>query len=153
MTALDLIISIAYNLTWHGVAVNSCPVIYVANEDAYTFARQRVLGHLDFYELTQERIIVIPGDVSLSDAEVVARLIATAEAAFPGEAVGYVFDTWERTLGADSDKSVEVIPAVERLDELLAKGARFVITLSHSPWRTRNERRALCRIGPVNPAA
>ena len=85
-------------------------------------------------DLKDERIIVIPGDVSLTDPDVVSRLLVTAAAAFPGEKCGFVFDTWDKSLGADPDKTCEVLPAVERVDELIKDGAPFVLTLSHSPW-------------------
>jgi hypothetical protein len=136
MTALDLVVCIAFDLPFHGLAVKTCPVIYVANEDAYSLARQRLLGLLDFRGLKgeRERIAIIPGDVSLSDPAVVERLAATAEAAFPGENVGFVFDTWDKSIGGDPDRTAEVVPAVERLEQLIRRGARFVVTLSHSPW-------------------
>jgi hypothetical protein len=134
MTALDLVVCIAFDLSFHGLEVQSCPIIYVANEDAYSLARQRLLGLLDFRGVSGERIVVIPGDVSLSDPKVADRLIATAEAAFPGEGVGFVFDTWDKSIGGDPDRTAEVVPAVERLEQLISQGSRFVITLSHSPW-------------------
>jgi hypothetical protein len=134
MTALDLVVSVAFDLSFHGIAVKPCPIIYVANEDAFSLARQRLLGLLDFRGLSDERIVVIPGDVSLSDTFVVGRLVSTAEAAFPGEDVGFVFDTWDKSIGGDPDRTAEVVPAVERLEDLIRKGSRFVVTLSHSPW-------------------
>ena len=36
------------------------PIVYVANEDAYGLARQRVVGWLDFHGYKGERVVVIP---------------------------------------------------------------------------------------------
>jgi hypothetical protein len=127
-------VCIAFDLSFHGIAVQTCPIVYVANEDAYALARQRLLGLLDFRGLTGERIVIIPGDVSLGDPDVVERLIVTARTAFPGEDVGFVFDTWDKSIGGDPDRTAEVIPAVKCLEDLITAGSRFVITLSHSPW-------------------
>lgn len=137
-TAIDLSVSIAFGRPFHGIPVKACPVIYVANEDAYGVGRQRILGMLDYYGLRDERIIVVPGGVLLSDSKVVDGLIATAEDAFPGEVCGFVFDTWDKTLGGDPDKAVEVVPAVAKLDALVEAGAPFVLTLSHTPWTNQD---------------
>ena len=135
MTAVDLVMSIAYRTDFHGLAVESMPIIYIANEDAYGVARQRILGWLDYYGYQEERIVVIPGDVLLSDPDTPARILATGAAAFPGQRFGVVLDTWDKSLGGDPDKTAEVVPAVLRMEELTRGGTcAFVLTLAHTPW-------------------
>jgi AAA domain len=135
MTAVDLVMSIAYRTDFHGLAVERMPIIYVANEDAYGVARQRILGWLDYYEERDERIVVIPGDVLLNDPDTPAKLFATGEAAFPAERFGVVLDTWDKSIGGDPDKTSEVVPAVMRTEELTKAGrCAFVLTLAHTPW-------------------
>ena len=135
MTAVDLVLSVAYKADFHGLAVEPMPIIYVANEDAYGVARQRILGWLDYHGHEDERIVVIPGDVLLSDPETPARILATGASAFPGERFGVVLDTWDKSLGGDPDKTAEVVPAVLRMEELTRGGVcAFVLTLAHTPW-------------------
>jgi AAA domain len=135
MTAVDLVLSIAFKADFHGLAVEPMPIIYVANEDAYGVARQRILGWLDYHRHQDERIIVIPGDVLLNDPGTPARILATGAAAFPGQRFGVVLDTWDKSIGGDPDKTAEVVPAVMRTEELTKSGVcAFVLTLAHSPW-------------------
>jgi hypothetical protein len=135
MAAVDLVLSVAYSNDFHGLEVESMPIVYVANEDAYGVARQRVLGWLDFHGHEDERIVIIPGDVLLNDPDTPARILATARAAFPNDKrFGVVLDTWDKSIGGDPDKTSEVVPAVRAMEALLKAGAAFVLTLSHTPW-------------------
>jgi AAA domain len=135
MTAVDLVLSIGYRTDFHGLAVEPMPIIYVANEDAYGVARQRILGWLDYYGYHDERIVVIPGDVLLNNSETPAKLIATGEAAFPAEPFGVVLDTWDKSIGGDPDKTADVVPAVMATEALTKEGrCAFVLTLAHTPW-------------------
>jgi hypothetical protein len=135
MTAVDLVLSIAYRSDFHGLEVESMPIVYVANEDAYGLARQRVVGWLDFHGCEGERVVVIPGDVLLNDPDTPARILATARDAFPNDKrFGVVLDTWDKSIGGDPDKTSEVVPAVHAMEAMLKAGAAFVLTLSHTPW-------------------
>jgi len=135
MTAVDLVLSIAYKADFHGLKVEPMPIVYVANEDAYGLARQRVLGWLDFHGCEGERVVVIPGDVLLNDPDTPNRILATARAAFPDDKrFGVVLDTWDKSIGGDPDKTSEVVPAVRAMEAMLKAGAAFVLTLSHTPW-------------------
>ena len=135
MTAVDLVLSLAYKNDFHGLALEPMPIVYVANEDAYGVARQRIVGWLDYYGHDGERIVVIPGDVLLSDPDTPARILATGAVAFPGERFGVVLDTWDKSIGGDPDKTSEVVPAVRRMEEMTKGGVcAFVLTLSHTPW-------------------
>lgn len=134
MTAVDLVMSVAYRDDFHGLAVERMPIVYVANEDAYGVARQRVLGWLDFHGQEEEQIIVIPGDVLLSEPDTPFRLLANGAAAFPGRRFGVVLDTWDKSIGADPDKTADVVPAVRAMEDLTKGDCAFVLTLAHTPW-------------------
>lgn len=135
MTAIDLVLSLAHKRDFHGLALEPMPIVYVANEDAYGVARQRIVGWLDYYGHDGERVVVIPGDVLLSDPDTPARILATGTEAFPSERFGVVLDTWDKSIGGDPDKTSEVVPAVRRMEEMTKCGVcAFVLTLSHTPW-------------------
>lgn len=133
--SVDLVLSIAYRPDWHGEVIpEPFPVIYVANEDRYALARQRVVGWVDHYGIEDERVIVLCDDVLLHGVDVVDRLLTTARVAFPwAERCGFVFDTSDKSINGDPDKASDVLPAM-RLQDNLAQESAYVLSAAHTSW-------------------
>jgi AAA domain len=143
--AVDRYCHVAHGLDYHGLATMTCPICFIANEDAYGLAVHRVEGWHKHYGKPAGRVIVIPGNVKLDRPENVETAIAAARDAFgTEERVGYVVDTWDRSLAGNPNDAAVVNPALDGLDALLAANGAFTDTISHSPWSDRERTK-----GPV----
>jgi hypothetical protein len=142
--AVDRYCRVAHGMDYHGLATISCPICFVANEDAYGLAIHRVQGWHRYHGKPAGRVIVIPGNVKLDRPEDIQKIIASTHHAFGDQKVGYVIDTWDRSLCGNPNEASTVNPALDGLDALLAANGVFTDTISHSPWSDRERTK-----GPV----
>jgi AAA domain len=143
--AVDRYCHVGHDMEYHGLAVSTCPICFIANEDAYGLAVHRVEGWHKYYGKPKGRVIVIPGNVKLDRPEDVETAIAATRDAFGTETkVGYVIDTWDRSLTGNPNDAAVVNPALDGLEALLASNGAFTDTISHSPWNDRERTK-----GPV----
>ena len=143
--AVDRYCHVGHDMPYHGLAVSTCPICFIANEDAYGLAVHRVEGWHKHYGKPTGRVIVIPGNVKLDRPEDVQTAITATRDAFGDDTrVGYVIDTWDRSLTGNPNDAAVVNPALDGLEALLAANGAFTDTISHSPWNDRERTK-----GPV----
>jgi AAA domain len=143
--AVDRYCRVAHGMAYHGLATSTCPICFIANEDAYGLAVHRVEGWHKCFGKPNGRVIVIPGNVKLDRPEDVQNAIAAARDAFgTEERVGYIIDTWDRSLTGNPNDAAVVNPALDGLEAMLAANGAFTDTISHSPWNDRERTK-----GPV----
>jgi hypothetical protein len=125
-------------MDYHGLAVRaSFPVCFIANEDAYGLAVQRVQGWHLYHGKPDGRVIVMPGNTKLDQPEDVARAIACSRDAFGAERPIFGMDTWDRSITGNPNSTEDVNPALSGLEALLTVG-ELTATNSHSPWSDKN---------------
>jgi hypothetical protein len=138
MHAVDALCRVAHGMDYHGLEVGaSFPVVFIANEDAYGLAVQRVQGWHLYHGKPSGRVIVLPCNTRLDQPDDVARAIACARDAFGDERPIFVIDTWDRSISGNPNSTEDVNPALSGLDALLAVG-ELTVTISHSPWSDKN---------------
>lgn len=138
MHAVDQFCRVAHGIDYHGLDIGtSCPVCFIANEDAYGLAVQRLQGWHLYYGKPSGRVIVLPGNTRLDQPGDVERAIACARDAFGDERPVFVIDTWDRSISGNPNSTEDVNPALSGIDALLAS-AEAAVTISHSPWSDSN---------------
>ena len=138
MHAVDQLCRVAHGMDCHGLAVPaSFPVVFLANEDAYGLAVQRVQGWHQYHGKPDGRVIIIPGNTCLDRQEDVERAVACARDAFGDTRPVFAIDTWDRSITGNPNSTEDVNPALTGLDTLLAAG-EATVTISHSPWSDKN---------------
>jgi hypothetical protein len=138
MHAVDALCRQAHGMDYHGLVVTgSYPVCFIANEDAYGLAVQRVQGWHLHYGRPNGRVIIMPGNTKLDHPEDVERAIACARDAFGEERPIFAIDTWDRSISGNPNSTEDINPALSGLDALLAVG-ELTLTISHSPWNDKN---------------
>jgi hypothetical protein len=135
--AVDAMCRVAHGLTYHGLAVVSVPVCFIANEDRYGLAVQRVGGWHAYHGRPSGRVIITTTDVKLDRPEHVEQVLAICRDAFGDQRPAFVIDTWDRSISGDPNSTQDINPALNGLDTLLAAG-ELTLTISHSPWSDKN---------------
>jgi AAA domain len=138
MHAVDALCRVAHGMDYHGLPIAaSLPVCFIANEDAYGMAVQRIQGWHLYHGRPGGRVIVMPCNTKLDQPQDVERAIACARDTFGEERPIFVIDTWDRSICGNPNSTEDVNPALNGLDALLAVG-QLTLTLSHSPWSDKN---------------
>jgi hypothetical protein len=136
--AVDRYCRVAHGMDYHGLNTTTCPICFIANEDAYGLAVHRIEGWHEYYGQLEGRVIVIPGNVKLDRPEDIETAIAATRDAFgTEERVGYVIDTWDRSLTGNPNDAAVVNPALAGLEALLAANGAFRHRLAFAVERSR----------------
>lgn len=173
--ALDLALSVAAGIPWHGRAVEGGPVVYIAAEGRYGLAI-RVRSWLDHHpeaaRQARRRFRMVPRSVALDDAQSAQQLQEglLRQGLAPEDVALLVADTYHQTVSPDhSENETDSSRALKKsLDEAFPSAA--VLWLHHTPrsdssrprganslenlcdvlWLARKSQAALPRVTLVN---
>lgn len=132
--AVDIALSIATGIPWHGHAVVQGPVLYIAGEGrggilrrALGWARvnDKSMGLIDFY--------VTPGPIDLSNDEAMEDVRFALEAVFlqVGKPKLIIADTWATSLGADENSTADTVRGLSALRSLAEPYGAAVLIVHH----------------------
>jgi len=124
---------IAANLNWHGQAIRSGPVVYIAAEGAYSLARQRIAGWAHYHGVLPDDLYLIPLGLALDNQKSLQHLQAAIDA-LPVEPVLLISDVLAGTIEG-SDSEIEVIQ--RRLigtRQLIERYQLAELMITHSGW-------------------
>lgn len=117
---LDLFASIATGIEFHGCSVESGPCLYIAAEGASgLMLRLKAWEKARGVSLPRD-LKILPGVVSLMNAEAIARLIADIRS-FDTPFAAVMFDTFSRSIaGADENQQKDMTIAVDAIGRIQA---------------------------------
>lgn len=150
--ALDLALSVAHGIDWHGREVTKAPVLYICAEGQYGFGiRAHVWRTHRAPDVPDARFHVLPVPVNFLDPGVIDRLLALAaqHAVAPGL---IVVDTLARNFGPGDENSTQDMNRFITGASKLGAETRAHVMLIHHTGKddTRGERGAYSLRGAVD---
>jgi AAA domain len=136
--ATDLACSVATGRAWHGVEVGIAGnVLFVVSEGAAGLGRKRIpawMAHKVIPYAERFRVFLYPGELQISNPEVVDAFIASARRQIEGPLPLIVVDLMLATMGGSENKDEVVAAWVRGATRLQAALSTSILTVTHSPY-------------------
>jgi hypothetical protein len=134
--AIDMLSSVAHNISWHGQAVDPGPVLYVVTEGVQAAVTKRYRGWLEAHNIPETewaKVKILDTPVALNHDEIVDKLIRTLNNQLAGVKL-IVFDLQQGSMdGADGDADVAG-PWVKGTQKLSAVTLATQLHITHTGW-------------------
>jgi hypothetical protein len=115
--ALDMALSVALGLPWHGRATQQGPVVYVAAEGIHSL-KHRVAAWKHVHDVeARAGVYFVPRAVQLVDPEEISNLVSDIGGGIGGSQRLVVFDTLQRCMaGKDENSQIDAGAVIANLD-------------------------------------
>lgn len=129
--AVDIGLSLAAGISWHGRDTTQGPVLYVSGEGAGGFGQRIGTWEIARSCIAPDTFLVITDAPQLVNAEHVEAIIATAR----DHGVRVVFlDTLARTMGGDENSTKDMSAYVTACNRVQRETGAAVIVVHHMGW-------------------
>ena len=140
--AIDLGLSVAAGIPWHGNPVSQGRVLIVATEGANGVGRKRVPGWFEHHEVPaaiRHNVRLYPTEISLDVKEDVDRFIASAKSI--GEFSLIILDIFGGTMAGTEVEDTTARAWVRAIQRIMRETGAATLTAAHTGWQDETRAR------------